>query len=144
MTHLTRCVAEPTPSIIDRLFNDVLAEPVFTARTEKTDARTLAVDISEDDTHLIVRASLPGFAKDSVDVEVHEGVLTINATRTEDTEDSTEKFYRKERHFGALTRRIKLPTTVLDTEIVGELKNGVLTLRLPRTVRNERRKITIN
>ncbi len=91
----------------------------------------LAVDISERDDALFVEASLPGYKKDEVDVQVHEGVLTIKAERKQESEEQSDKFYRRERSWGSVSRRIALPAEVHDAAVDAELKNGVLTLRLP-------------
>ena len=91
---------------------------------------TLPVDISEVDGKLGVRASLPGFNKEDIDVQVHEGILSIKAEHSEETETGDERFYRRERRFGSLSRRIALPGVVHDSKVDAELKDGVLTLTL--------------
>lgn len=108
------------------------------------DEGSLAVDVSEDAEHVIVRASLPGFRREDVQVEVDEGVLTISARREEQTEEHSEKFYRKERREGSVSRRIALPTGVNEEGAVAELGDGVLTLRLPKAEKARRHQIQIN
>ncbi len=92
---------------------------------------TVPVDISERDGALVVEASLPGYKKDEIDVQVHDGVLTIKAERKQQTEQRTEQYHRRERTWGAINRRIALPAEVDEANVDAELKNGVLTLRLP-------------
>ena len=60
---------------MDRLFDDSF----FRTPTRLFDEGTLPVDISEHDGALLVKASLPGFEKDDIDVQVNEGVLSIKA-----------------------------------------------------------------
>ena len=64
------------------------------------------------------------------DVEWHEGILSIKAEHSEETETGDERFYRRERRFGSLSRRIALPGVVHDSKVDAELKDGVLTLTL--------------
>ena len=105
---------------------------------------TLALDVSENDANVIVRASLPGFSKEDVEIEIHDGVLTINATHTEESEETDERFYRKERRVGSVHRRLALPSQVLEDTAEANLADGVLTLRLPKTQKAQARKVTIN
>lgn len=92
---------------------------------------TLPLDISEKDGALIVRASLPGFATEEVEVELDGGVLSISATRADEQQAEDERHYRRERRSGSLSRRIALPDAVADAEVDAELKDGVLTLTIP-------------
>ena len=112
--------------LMDRLFDDFRMPTA--GRT--WDEGMLDVDISEKDHQLVVRASVPGFKKEDIDVQVHQGVLSINARHTEDTEDKDETFYRRERRYGALHRRIALPGIVHDAPVDAELKDGVLSLKI--------------
>jgi len=117
---------------MDRLFDDSLfRDSFFRGPARMSDEGTLPIDISETDSDLIVRASLPGFDKDEIDVDVHEGVLSIKAQHSEDHEEKGERFYRRERSFGAVSRRIALPGIVADADVEADLKGGVLTLRIP-------------
>ncbi len=134
---------------IDRFIARVFDDPFFTPRaiangkTTIDDGR-LALDIAETDDHLTVLASLPGFTKDQIDIEVDDGVLTIKAEREETTEQTTAQFHRKERRLGSIHRRLTLPTPVSEDGASAELKDGVLTLTLPKAARPTGRKVAIN
>ncbi len=103
----------------------------------------LPIDISEDDASVFVRASLPGYKKENIEVEVHEGILSIKASHTQEQEQRTERFYRQERRVGTVSRSISLPSTVEEAQIQAELKDGVLTLRLPKQAQAMPRKVSI-
>ncbi|MCL4219942.1 MAG: Hsp20/alpha crystallin family protein [Phycisphaerales bacterium] len=128
----------PVEGLINRLFQ----EP-FGASLPMIEEGALALDISETDDALIIRASLPGFRKEDVNIEVHEGVLTISATREQETEERNEKFYRRERRTGSVSRRVALPSMVTDDQADAELKDGVLTLRLPKSKKDSPKKISV-
>jgi HSP20 family protein len=102
-----------------------------TTALELDEEGTLPLDVAEGDGELVVRASLPGFKKDDIDVQIHDGVLSIKAEHAEETETTEEHFYRKERHFGSVSRRIALPGVVAEAKANAELKDGVLVLRVP-------------
>lgn len=112
--------------LMDRLFDDSM----FRGPTLGLEEGTLAVDISEKEGKLVVRASLPGFKKEDIDVQVNDGVLAIKAEHSEEREVKDERYYRRERRFGAVSRRIALPGIVHDASVSAELKDGVLTLAI--------------
>ena len=130
---------------IERVFQSLWGRDPFIAELSPVfEEGTLALDVSEDEASVLVRASLPGFRKEDVHVEVHDGVLTINATHREETEEKSERYYRKERREGSLSRRVALPSQVDDSKASAELKDGVLTLRLPKSQQAMPKKISIH
>ncbi|RMH13654.1 MAG: Hsp20/alpha crystallin family protein [Planctomycetota bacterium] len=128
----------PMESMFSRLFNEPLG-----LTTPLVEEGSLALDISETNDALIVRASLPGFSKDDVNVEVNNGVLTISGTHKEEHEEKTEKYYRRERRTGSVSRRIALPVSVAEDKAKAELVNGVLTLTLPKAHKDSPKRITV-
>src|SRR6187399_3306989 len=115
---------------ISRLFGQLAHEPFLSG---ELDEGTLPLDISEDEKNVIVRASVPGFKPSDIDVEVHAGILTIKATHTDEKEEKTERFFR----------RVALPSTVEDNKTNAELKDGVLTLSIPKSEKALPRKVQI-
>jgi HSP20 family protein len=131
--------------IMDRLFDDSLFTPFWQADPSwQPEEGSLALDVSEGDGQVVVRASLPGFQKEDVEVQLHEGVLSIKATHAEETETKEERFYRRERRTGSVSRRIALPGVVSDADVSGALEDGVLTLRIPLPEKPKPRQIEIS
>jgi len=126
---------------VDRLFDDSFFRSPLLGRHD--DEGPLALDIAEQDGKLVVRASLPGFTKEEIDVQVKDGILSIKAEHSEEAEHKTERYYRRERHFGALSRRVALPGMVSDSNVDAELKDGVLTLTIDAPAAEQTRKIEI-
>lgn len=100
------------------------------------------VDIHEDDDALTVEAELPGFAKDEVDVNIDQGVLTISAERkpAERTEGS---MHVHERKYLRVARKFTLPTSVDPTNVDAKLADGILTLKLSKRDEVKPRKIVV-
>ena len=116
---------------------------------ERPTAR-LALDIEERESNYLIHASLPGFRKDEISVEVEDGVLTIAATRAEAKEAEKEEagvtWHARERRHVNFARSIRLPEGVTGEGIQAELKDGVLAVHVPKPVKPEvkGRKIVIN
>jgi len=92
-----------------------------------------AVDISEKDKEYLVKAQLPGVKKDDVKIVLLNGVLTVSGERKFEKEEKDEKTHRIESTFGAFTRSFVVPEDVLAEKIGAEYKDGILTVRLPKT-----------
>jgi HSP20 family protein len=128
------------PSLIEEFFN----EPFVMVAPMNQEAQSLAVDVSETDKEVVVRASVPGFTKEQVSIEVNDDVLTISAEKGEETEEKHERYIRRERRMGTLVRSITLPAPVADDKAKAELKDGVLTLTIPKNQKVLPKKISIN
>lgn len=129
---------------MERFFDDpFFRDPLVRWPSTMTEDGALAVDISERDGKLIVEASLPGFKKEEVDVQVHDGVLSIRAQHSEEKEERSGKYYRRERSWGSVSRRIALPGVVKDAPVEAELKNGVLTLQVALPEQSGPKSVTI-
>jgi len=115
-------------------------------------APSMPIDVVEDDEGITIRANVPGFAKDQVAVEFHEGVLTISATRPEraaDPSGSSDAAPKprpivRERPTSSVRRALHLPDRVTGEGIVAELADGVLSVRLPYAPKPMPRRISVN
>ena len=146
---------------IERLFSDAdyarvgygLTTPPRYASTDpwRSDARLAEatwapqLETFRKDDKLVVRADLPGMAKDNVSIEVDDDVLVISGERSDETRDERDDFYRTERSYGRFFRAIQLPDGVEAEKIDATFKDGVLEVTIPTpkvtTPRNRQIKI---
>lgn len=106
----------------------------------------VAVDVSEDDDHVFVRLSLPGYSKDNVDIHVEDMVLTVTGRVEEQTEEEHKgrKVYRKEISVRSFSQSVALPTKVESSGAKATFKDGILNIELPKAPEVKPKKITIN
>lgn len=90
-----------------------------------------AVDIEERDNAYIVRAEIPGMQKEDINVDYHDGYLTIKGEKKFEHEEKKKNFHRIERSYGSFRRSVAIPEEIAEEDIKGEYKNGVLELKLP-------------
>jgi HSP20 family protein len=102
-----------------------------------------AMDLTETDEHLVLRADLPGLDKDDVKIEVKDGVLTVSGERKAEQEERTDGFYRVERAFGGFSRSMSLPEHVDAEKITAEFDKGVLEVRIPKPEERQPHRIEI-
>jgi len=111
--------------------------------TEVDYERAFRLDLVDRDKELIVRAELPGVEKDDVDVTISGDRLLIEAEREFEEEDEREDFYRHELGYGRLMRTVALPVEVDPENIHAELKEGILTVTLPKIRVAERHTVKV-
>lgn len=118
--------------VMERFFEDPFSHSAFqNAVGFLSEEGTLALDISESQKEVVVKADLPDFKKEEIDVQMHDRVLSIRAQRSEEHEEKADRCYRRERPWGSLSRRVALPGVVKDAPVDAALKDGVLTRRIP-------------
>lgn len=102
-----------------------------------------AVDVSEKEDGVYVRAEVPGMSKDDIKLEVHDGTLTISGSKKQEKTDEKENYYRTERSFGSFCRTFSLPSTIQTDKIKANYKDGVLTITLPKVEEAKPKEIKI-
>ena len=105
--------------------------------------RAFRLDLVDRDKVLLVRAELPGVEKDDVKVTISGDRLMIEAEREFEEEDEKEDFYRHEMGYGKLMRTVALPVEVDPENIHAELKEGILTVTLPKIRVAERHTVKV-
>ena len=101
------------------------------------------VDIHETDDAFVLKAELPGFTKEDVQIELHGNRLILRGERKQETEVKEEQYHRRERAYGRFERAFWLPTTVDAEKIQASFKDGVLELRLPKSEAAKPKRIPI-
>jgi HSP20 family protein len=91
-----------------------------------------AMDLVEDEDHLVLRADLPGLSEDDVEIEVKDNVLTVSGERRAEEKKEDEGYYRVERAFGSFHRSLTLPEGVDADRVSADFDNGVLEVRIPK------------
>ncbi|KCV25662.1 Hsp20/alpha crystallin family protein [Bordetella bronchiseptica] len=107
-------------------------------------AAGMDVDITESDNEYVLKAEVPGIAKENISVEIDNNTITIRAKKMRDEEfKSGERVIRQERFWGEYERTIMLAGSVDQAKAKARYENGLLTLTLPKMAGHEDRKIPI-
>jgi HSP20 family protein len=120
---------------LNRMFNGFDARPLNHKTETVQGLWTPAVDVVEDADKIELLVDLPGVKQEELDIQVDKDVLTLRGARKlERPEKSGDKehFRRYERVSGGFLRSFTLPKTVDLEKIGAALKDGVLTLTLPK------------
>jgi HSP20 family protein len=135
MTLLMR--PEPLTADFDRLFSSLFDRSTAVQRWVP------AMDLVENDDHFLLRADLPGLTEGDVNIELHDGSLTIAGERKAEHTQQERGFYRLERQFGSFSRTLTLPEGIDGEAIKASFTNGVLEVRIPKPEERKPRRIPI-
>ena len=91
-----------------------------------------AVDIAEDKEAFVLRAELPGVAKENINVEVKENRLVLSGKKESVELGEDGKHHHVESRQGGFSRAFELPRNVKADAIEAAFKDGVLSLRIPK------------
>ena len=90
-----------------------------------------------------VTVELPGMEKDDISIEVKDNMLSIAGEKKGETEVKDGDYYMQERSFGTFNRSLALPDNIEISKITSSLKNGVLTINIPKTEAKEVKTVKI-
>ncbi|NIL94611.1 MAG: Hsp20 family protein [Woeseiaceae bacterium] len=102
-----------------------------------------AVDIVEEKDRFLLRADVPGVARDDIEVSMEDGVLTIAGARHTEKHEDAEGVKRFERVSGKFYRRFTLPETADAEGIAARSANGILEVSIPKLPQVQPRRITV-
>jgi HSP20 family protein len=144
MSNLTRW--EPVREMMtlreamDRLFDDAFTRPLS---LKDGGWSAPAIDMYQTDNDVVVKAALPGFKADDVQLNVTGDVLTIRGEMKHEEEQKEKSWHIREHRWGSFERSISLPTDVVSEKAQADFDNGILTIRLPKAEEVKPKTITV-
>jgi len=125
---------------MSRMFDDAIVGPLAAA---SGGASTIPFDVIERADEIVVRAPVPGFTPDDIDVNITGDVLTVTGNRTAEREEDEGNYHVREWRSGSFQRAMRLPSEVDPNKAEASVKDGVLTLTLPIAEAVKPKKISI-
>ena len=124
-------------NLFDDLFNDTFERSLW--NTDKTlygknAGRIMKTDVHETEDSYELDVDLPGFKKEEINVELHDGYLTISATNSLDKDETDQKarrVIRQERYSGTSQRTFYVGDVKPD-EVKCKYESGVLSVEVPK------------
>jgi HSP20 family protein len=128
---------------IDSIFDDfrrsfdMMMRPYYPFETRAWELQPLQVryapiDIIDEGTHFLIRAELPGYTKENVDVRITSEGMTIHAKKEEKKEEKNKNYIHRERAYSAFERSVAFPVEVDASKTEGTMKEGILELKVPK------------
>ena len=110
------------------VFDEVFMDPFFNEKENKI----MKTDIKEKDGNYVLEVDVPGYNKENIQIELHEGYITVTATHNEEKEDKNSKYLKRERFTGMCSRNYYVGENVKEEDVKANFKNGILTITFPK------------
>ncbi len=124
---------------MDHLFDDAFTRPL----SMRDGWSVPAVDMYQTDDDVVVKATIPGFKADDVQINVTGDILTLRGEVKREEEKKDKAWHIREQRWGSFERSIALPTAVVADKARAEFENGILTVTLPKAEEVKPKTITV-
>jgi HSP20 family protein len=104
---------------------------------------TLHADVAETDAEYWIAAELPGVSLENVNLAIEDDVLTITVEKRRESDEGNRNYHHVERRYGTLSRAFRLPKSVDSDRVQATMKDGVLSIRLPKSEHARPRRIPV-
>jgi len=102
---------------------------------------TPPVDLYETSSEFVLIAELPGLAREEIEIHAEDGRIVIRGERA--SQVPCEQYHRVERGHGRFSRAFTLPEPIAVDDVTADLKDGVLTVTIPKAVSRGTRRVDV-
>ncbi|MDP2934492.1 MAG: Hsp20/alpha crystallin family protein [bacterium] len=109
----------------------------------ETEEGQLTIDEYQTDQDIIIKSTIAGVKPEDIDISINNDMVTIRGKRTNDEQINAENYYYQELYWGTFSRSIILPVEVDPDKTKATIKNGILTIKLPKSEKTKIKKINV-
>ncbi|NQV13735.1 MAG: Hsp20/alpha crystallin family protein [Parcubacteria group bacterium] len=103
----------------------------------------LAIDVYQTPDSIVIKSTIAGVSPEDIGVTVDNDMVTIKGERKSSQEVKKDNYYYQECYWGSFSRSVILPVDVESDKIEAELKNGILTVVLPKAKKERTTKVEV-
>ncbi len=103
----------------------------------------LTVDVFQDDESIILQSTVAGVSPDDLDVSITNDMVTVRGERRRSYDVDAEDYFYQECYWGTFSRSIILPVEIDADRAEAKIKNGILTIRIPKANAAVTRKLKV-
>ncbi|MCX6759215.1 MAG: Hsp20/alpha crystallin family protein [Candidatus Nealsonbacteria bacterium] len=108
----------------------------------KIEEGQLAIDVYQTENDLVIQSAIAGVKPENLDISIERDIITIKGSREKPFEENGDYFIQ-ECFWGPFSREVILPSEVDPQRAVAEMKNNILTIRIPKILREKKRRIIV-
>lgn len=131
----------PTPSWSQPSYQHV--EHVTEPETADGSEGQLTIDVYQTENDIVIKSTIAGVKPEDLDVAINNDMVTIKGERKNEEIVEGENYYYQECYWGGFSRSVLLPVDVIPEKADASLKNGILTIRLPKADTTKTKKIQV-
>jgi len=110
---------------------------------EEFEEGQLAIDVYQDNDFVVIKSIVGGIRPEELDLSVTNDMVTIKGSRERNEEISEENYYYQECFWGSFSRSVILPCDIRTDQVEASMKNGILTIRMPKMEKNSATRIEV-
>ena len=103
----------------------------------------LTIDVYQTDEHVVIKSTIAGVKPEDLDVSINNDMVTIKGERKNEEQIPPENYYYQECYWGFFSRSVVLPVDIIADKVEASLKNGILTVKLPKADTTKIKKIQV-
>lgn len=124
--------------------NEVILTASKTGRDAPSDEGQLTVDVFQTGSEIVVKSTIAGVTANDIDIFLTTEMVTIKGNRMPDENIKNSEYYHQELYWGSFSRTIILPEEIDVDGAKASMKNGLLTIRLPKLTRIKTKKLKVS
>ncbi|MDP3963405.1 MAG: Hsp20/alpha crystallin family protein [bacterium] len=140
LTGSTKIVPQEAPDAYPTNESEESSAP---EESEEGEEGQLALDVFQTENDIVIKSTVAGVAAEDIDITVTGDMVTIRGERKQDEEIPPEHYYYQECYWGPFSRSVILPVDIDADRIDAAIKNGILTIRLPKIEKEKTRKLKV-
>jgi len=103
----------------------------------------LTIDVYQTPNEIVIKSTIAGVKPEDIDISMVDDMITIKGTRKKDQDIPEKDYYYQECYWGPFSRSVILPIDVEPGKVKATMKNGILTIKLPKAEKSKAKKIQI-
>lgn len=134
MKHVLKKYKDPFMDMVEdfsSFFEDLGTSSLFEYPYYRTTSNVGKVNVKNDEKEYIIDVSFPGFTKEELNVDLNDGILTVNGEHKVENSEEKKNYSRKEFSKKSFSRSFNIPNT-LSEELEAKLENGILSLTIKK------------
>lgn len=111
---------------------------------EEEEEGQLAIDAYQDEDNVVIKAPIAGVNTEDLEIQITDEVVTVKGQRKNESESARENYFVQECYWGSFMRSYILPVPVDAAKAEASMRNGILTIKIPKQEKTKTRVLTVN
>lgn len=103
----------------------------------------LTIDVYQTESDIMIKSTIAGVTPEDIDITIDNDMVIIKGERQNCLEVPEDDYYYQECYWGSFSRSVILPCDVEADKVQAELKNGILTIALPKVNKSKTKKVSV-
>ncbi|EKE15526.1 MAG: Small heat shock protein [uncultured bacterium] len=125
-------------------FSNSFNKNIMEEETYSSDAEgQLTIDVYQTENDIIIKSTIAGVKPEDLDVTINNDMVIIKGERKNEEKITADNYYYQECYWGGFSRSVVLPVEIISDKAEASLKNGILTIKLPKADTTKSKKIQV-